>query len=832
MSSTTGSTALVKGKGSASPVDSKLTLAIADFKKTLTADQQKELEKLKQVPDADSVLIFTAELDSRVQTTRKSVAGKLYPALASIRDFCAIVDTFVSSNPEIAALVWGSLRLTIFMFAASASQITALTDLFEFFKDASPRFAEYQALFPESTKLQEAVCDFHASIINCCSYLVKSIKLPWHAHLKQILWETFTQEISSHKNEIQQRSGLVRYALEIAKMQADRKEQQFQAEERKNSKLFRKAVGASVDFQRMQLEKTERLNRAQRQSLLESLSSHDHSLPSRQNRNKWQPGTLEWVFKLQTFNDWMSGSASPLLWCSGKIGSGKSILSAKVVDHLLRLKQRQSSDALVTFFFMRFDHVTSLDPETVLRSLIRQTLDEASLDDDLVTQLENLRIDGFSDQERLRAFLEQRVKRWNSFYIVIDGLDECSKSQRKSLLTALSKLSACHEGLRLLLAGRESVSGSKQAAFAQMSPISPYKEEDMSKFVHTSVQARLDDRDLVVGEEDLIDVIKTALIEGADSMFIWVVFQIEEICLQVRDEDIRTTIKDLPRDLREILLRILHRISSQDRANVIRDALAWAAVAKEPLTKEQLRDALSIEIGQESLHSQKNINDIDGIILRCENLLQVDAESGIIQFAHSSILRFLQEEEDLPTSLACYHIDMTDEEHRAGEICVTYLNLNDFKTTLARRKKPSEHVSPGLLAQVALTPVGTQLVPGARVMQKLGGLGKTQNPAKMAAVYPIESLATFGRADADASESLQERYPFLQCASRWWIPHSRDFDKNKSRTWQTWYQMLTQGHELADMPWNSRNFQPLDVEILRWCAKHDHVAIIQCIGAH
>jgi hypothetical protein len=41
-----------------------------------------------------------------------------------------------------------------------------------------PRFAEYQALYTTSTRLQKALCDFHASIIRCCKHVVEAIQRP------------------------------------------------------------------------------------------------------------------------------------------------------------------------------------------------------------------------------------------------------------------------------------------------------------------------------------------------------------------------------------------------------------------------------------------------------------------------------------------------------------------------------------------------------------------------------------------------------------------------------------------------------------------------------
>lgn len=90
--------------------------AIDTFKTILTDDQRAQLHSIQSVPDVDAVLVFTAELDRkrRGETKRgRSIATRLSKILCSVRDFSSIIDTFVSSHPEIAALVWGSIKLTM-----------------------------------------------------------------------------------------------------------------------------------------------------------------------------------------------------------------------------------------------------------------------------------------------------------------------------------------------------------------------------------------------------------------------------------------------------------------------------------------------------------------------------------------------------------------------------------------------------------------------------------------------------------------------------------------------------------------------------------------------
>jgi hypothetical protein len=59
-------------------------------------------------------MVFTAELDAEnARRNTRGVAGRLIKLLESIQQFSGIVGTFVSSNPALAALLWGSVQLIL-----------------------------------------------------------------------------------------------------------------------------------------------------------------------------------------------------------------------------------------------------------------------------------------------------------------------------------------------------------------------------------------------------------------------------------------------------------------------------------------------------------------------------------------------------------------------------------------------------------------------------------------------------------------------------------------------------------------------------------------------
>lgn len=105
--------------------DSKETLeqALASFQSTLNDGERLKLQQMKESPcDAGSIIQFTHELDGLDANRRgKSVATTLHSLFQSVEQFYQIADTYVSSHPEIAALVWGSVKLAFMVCTALLS---------------------------------------------------------------------------------------------------------------------------------------------------------------------------------------------------------------------------------------------------------------------------------------------------------------------------------------------------------------------------------------------------------------------------------------------------------------------------------------------------------------------------------------------------------------------------------------------------------------------------------------------------------------------------------------------------------------------------------------
>ncbi|KAI0538686.1 hypothetical protein GGR58DRAFT_512830 [Xylaria digitata] len=813
-------------------VGQALQHAINEFRSVLSDEQRCELDNLNPVPDADAILVFTARLD-RIDPNRRgrSFSSRLHTILLAVRNFCSIVDTFVSSHPEIAALVWGSVKLTMLIISNYTSYYDALSDLFMRVGRLCPLFNEYLILYQSSTRLRQSLLDFHQSIIYCCKHVVETVKRPWQKQVLNAFWNSFEQEFKPDIDDIQRFSNHVKEEIALTQAQADSQEQKLQAMERENASLNR--LNARKFFSRTDKSNT-RKTRKRRQRLLDALSTYDHLRALKQSRLKRYKNTSDWIFQTPEFNRWVDGEV-PLLCCFGKIDSwirqndcyvsiatafryGNKLLtsnSASVIDHILC---ERGSDCIVSFFFVESRNPESLSADTIIRSILRQRLDPTQIPQEVVEGLELL--DDSSGLDEFVKLLRIIMPPPKASYIVIDGLDECERPDRDRLLKALSSLVVVGKNIRLFLSSRTGLWGEIQGrltAFDSLSMDCPLAHDDIRTFIEEIVKEKIQNNELRIGDPCLEGDIKLALSRGAQGMFLWVTFQIYEICAQHCDEDIRHVLNHLPRSLTETYCRVLQRIVSRGHGKEAQKIFPWIAASKQLLSLSQLREAIAIEIGQQSSKPERLYNDIENAALWCENLIQVDEEDQLVQFAHSTVREFLVEG-PLDSTLAEFHINVEEVDHYIGEICITYLDFNDFKTTVARRAKPFLLRDTTQMVQSAL---GYQSKPASMLAKLL-----PKSVSKPVDLSVLQSLT--GKDSSTNYKKLVLGYPFLDYGSINWVLHTKDFRQEISKTWRLWENMIVYGHNLAKPLWGEDTFNA-NGSILDWAYNARHYALIRLV---
>ncbi|EHK21120.1 uncharacterized protein TRIVIDRAFT_153261, partial [Trichoderma virens Gv29-8] len=673
----------------------------------------------------------------------------------------------------IAPLIWGSVKLTIFVAVKFVAYYEALSKFFMDFGGFCPRWRDYQIFYSSSSQLRNALFSFYASLIRCCKRAIETTQRSWSAYFFNSSRELFEREFQLDADDIKSRSKYVKDAISLAKTQASYQIQQLQTRQQKDDpkkekliNIFHRKDNRPDKMESWQVQSDERQKEERKEKLLDSLSTHDYLTPFKQSR------------------------------------------------------QKHSSDIFISFFFVRFDDRQSLNAEVILKSITRQMLNPSDLSEEVEKFLDRMRLNLASGLNEISTLLQGIASSFKTLYIVIDGFDECAKQDRSDLLAVLSSIVNTRSNTKLFLAGRDSVSREvhrKFPTYKQLSMDCSSAQSDIAAYVEGIVQEKLQDEELVVGDSDLIEEIKTALSKGANGMFLWVVFQVDELSLQHCDDDIRAAITNLPRSLEETFDRAIDRVVSRGNATIAKKIFRWIAAAKEPLTLDQLREVIFIKIGQQYSKTERRSNGINHISSWCENLVHVDEELNTVQFVHQTVQQFFFKKCSKDRN-SQFYIKLEDADHYLGEICVTYLNFNDFQTTLARRQQPLPPMPPIAIADTALRSKW-------KTAASISTILKFDTRGGSVAANAVEALASYRRDDTgESKERLHVGYPFLRYASNHWISHTSMFRKAESKTWNLWGKMILGQHDLVTRPWDENS-----KSILEWSRKFHHYALIRLL---
>ncbi|KAM0714721.1 hypothetical protein Q7P37_009738 [Cladosporium fusiforme] len=619
--------------------------------------------------------------------------------------------------------------------------------------------------------------------------------LPGWISLVRNAWVTFDSEFEEIRDRLEEMRYEVEGEIRLASDRASSKERETQGSHRRDMVLFTKrndntlAKVRNQDLRRLAHEK-----RTERDRLLERLSEHDQNTAYSQASSK----------------------------CCA-VGCGKSVLMSQVVKHLYQTCP--TSDVRKVYFFCRFNDKASILADTILRSLLRQCLDASSLPKDIESELVNLLRQTWVDSSALFGILKSAISQYHAVYMIIDGIDECDTPQRSIILKSLSKLIDSSSGIvKLALASRNTVARPLEKSSTRILDINTRQQqfqEDVGTFIDETLALRIGDDDFHVGDQDVVIEVREALLSGAKGMFLWVALQLDDICRQTSDESIRLTVRHLPKDLRETYARMLSRIQLDEKASLALQAFKWVAVSQRPLTLPELTEALAIERFTKFSRPERMVNDQSRIIPWCEGLLMLH-EDGEIQFAHPTVKEALTGDRKL-SGVGNFSFILLEADKEVGELCVTYLNFNDFKTQLVKASKPRHLLAHTVIESSLSANINKGL---AKALLKLSRMRSRSSRDSLDVLRPLIQAQPDGNGNPSITTAVH--HPFLAYASKHWLAHSRNFQQN-DRIWSLWHRMATEDESLAFKPSTSYDWTQNKRIISSCIIRFDHIALFRVV---
>ena len=221
----------------------------------------------------------------------------------------------------------------------------------------------------------------------------------------------------------------------------------------------------------------------------------------------------------ESFKNWLDDTKSGIFWLSGILGSGKSVVCAATLDHLLCMPRGDNDH--IAFFFCQFDDADSLFARTIIGALIRQCLSADTLPQTVEAKMLDLFKSGSPDAEELEELFLDVVGASKTVKVLIDGLDECSRPARMVVLKLLSRLVSSQSMTKVFLSGRDSMIGDIAIVFETCVQLSMGCEEargDISLYVNGVIEDKIEAGELEVGSVQLVQDIRNVLIQESNGM--------------------------------------------------------------------------------------------------------------------------------------------------------------------------------------------------------------------------------------------------------------------------------------------------------------------------
>ncbi|PPQ96354.1 hypothetical protein CVT26_005041 [Gymnopilus dilepis] len=366
------------------------------------------------------------------------------------------------------------------------------------------------------------------------------------------------------------------------------------------------------------------------------LSSINFRTVQLDTHSKSTGGTGQWFLRSSEFQRWTSGQ-NDTLWVVGTPGTGKTILSAIVVDYLSNEFQANAGVAVVLGYFRYADAYAPFD---ILASLVKQLVE---LSPQLPPYVEEIydehkrKATRLSESGMLRLFAAL-TQHFTKVYVVLDALDEAPDLCKARILGGLLSLP-----IALFITSRPL----DLTSVLPMNTVKVVLDTQTTGDIRLVASKSLDDiprlHRLLKGDDLLRSHILDRLTVKSRGMFLTVTLQVEALSKCNTKNSLRNAAERLPSDLDDIYMDALRRIQDQEKddADVAIRAIVWLTHALRSLKTIELQHALAIS------SDRKEFNDDDLIptellVSLCCGLVVIDEESEIVRLAHYTAYDFFK----------------------------------------------------------------------------------------------------------------------------------------------------------------------------------------------
>nr|OQO18690.1 hypothetical protein B0A51_14563 [Rachicladosporium sp. CCFEE 5018] len=342
--------------------------------------------------------------------------------------------------------------------------------------------------------------------------------------------------------------------------------------------------------------------------------------------------TGKWYLQGKQYEAWKT-TGHPYTWLYGSAGSGKTILSAGIVDDLQTFCRDDPARSLAIFFF-DFNDVDKQDALKMVKSLISQFLDKCPGIPDALQAAYAACDDGRRQpsEHQLLTALKRTLEHLPAPFVVLDALDECNA--REDLFDVLQQIRSWDKSsVRMLATSRREIDIEegleKLIPAGSTIPLESHLVDgDIRTYVHERLSSDTGFRRWQT-DQPMQEEIEMTLGRKACGMFRWAACQLDVLAKCVTRGKVRRALQDLPKTLDETYARILQQIDEGENTEEALKILRWLAYAERPLMADELLEVTGIVIDEAHTRFDEDevLEDPRDILRICSSLVSITSGS-------------------------------------------------------------------------------------------------------------------------------------------------------------------------------------------------------------
>ncbi|KAJ3566269.1 hypothetical protein NPX13_g7202 [Xylaria arbuscula] len=354
--------------------------------------------------------------------------------------------------------------------------------------------------------------------------------------------------------------------------------------------------------------------------------------------------TFEWIFhdpkvdsrSWSSFNDFLVSPQNQIYWITGKPGSGKSTLMKHIRHHpqtTTSLEHWSGSDQLIQagFYFWNSGSHMQMSVDGLLHAVLHECLRQlpaGTVQDVLPERWEVASLFDVDDYpwswgEVASALRKLIVECYpdTKFFLLIDGLDECSGDQTQ-LIELIRELAEDTENLKLCVASRPWNNFEDAFKNRPSLRVQDLSAPDINRFVTSKFSANdgfaeLQARDFSGGKKLL-----EAISEKAEGVFLWVHLVVRSLLEGLTNGDglqeLHTRLEELPPDLEDLYAKMLGSLDERYLSHASRlFQIVRACIGPLTLLRMALAD---LEEGDRAIQASVRKMPIEEQFVMCRNM--------------------------------------------------------------------------------------------------------------------------------------------------------------------------------------------------------------------